>query len=506
MTRLRFAAIAVACLLLFSACGEEVPDPPAVSASIGELTSPETTAEVTEAITEPPETEPEATDPPADVSQMKASEILALAGELCGRYNTFTRSAKTLTEIEMQGEIIEKMSSSELLVKDGNAVFRRKGDAGDEEYHLVDSFLCFRGALGNYRIGGMNVVSFLETFSDQLPLGSFEEGIVEHSAGAIVLKFDRLAASGIEYLRKTLGLLPEATLRVDHSSLEVRTDSSGHMDSADLELSLTVSLAGEELMRVRISSEIIQKTIVGILDFESPSIADHVLFPNLEAIAWYENAVAQIGKFKSKRDAFEFTDKRSTGIGSDGFMLEQNSSADYAYASRIGLSIDKVFDTADGAKHTLLTHYNNRRSFSQIDGGSIFVDTTVNENNLFLMTFRPFDTSFYSLSDCGSAEIVKDGRIELTLKDGVLKELARQILLSSGIPCEETTITKINRAVTYIELDGEGRLSSVGYDLSLNLTVDGKAFTIAQTADVTVTSHNSAKVKVIFIDVPEDEE
>ena len=122
------------------------------------------------------------------------------------------------------------------------------------------------------------------------------------------------------------------------------------------------------------------------------------------------------------------------------------------------------------------------------------------------MTFRPIDTAFYRLTDCRSAEIVKEGRIELTLKDSVVKALAQQILLTSGIPCEELTITKINRAVTYIELDTEGRLSSVGYELSLNLTVNGKAYTLAQTANVTVTSHNSAKVKVIFIDVPDDEE
>jgi hypothetical protein len=79
-------------------------------------------------------------------------------------------------------------------------------------------------------------------------------------------------------------------------------------------------------------------------------------------------------------------------------------------------------------------------------------------------------------------------------------------LLSSGIPCEEPNITKINRAVSYIALDSEGRLSSLGYELSLNLTVNGKAYTLEQTASVTVTSHNSAKVKVIFIDVPDVEE
>lgn len=505
MTRLRFAAFALAFLLILSACGEDLPDEPAVSVSVGEHTSPETTApdsaDTADETTEPEETEPEVTLP-ADITQLKASEILALTVQLCGRYNNFTRSSKTRTEIEIDGELTEKVTESTVAVKDKNAVFRRNG----EEYHLVDSFLCFGGALGKYRIGGMSVISFLEMFSDQLPLGSFEEGVAEHGGGEIVLKFDKLSDSGVTYLREMLGLTDAAVLDVAQSSLEVLADSSGHMRSASTQLSLTVSLSGEELMRVEISSEIQQNTIVGIVELESPSIADYILFPDLETITYCERAAAQIEKFKSNREAFEFTDTRSTKIESQGYSLEQNSTADYAYASRIGLSIDSVFDTADGVKHSLLTHYNNRRAFSQIDGESIFVDTTINKNNLFYMTFRPIDTAFYRLTDCRSAEIVKDGRIELTLKDSVVKALARQILLSSGIVCDEPVITKINRAVTYIELDAEGRLSSVGYELSLNLTVNGKAYTLTQIANVTVTSHNSAKVKVIFIDVPEDEE
>ena len=505
MTRLRFAALVLAFLLIFSACGENPTVEPSVSASVGEYTSPETTApdsvEVTDELTEPEETEPEVTSP-IDITQMRASDILALTFELCGRYNTFTRSSKTRTEIEIDGELTEKVTESSVIVKDKNAVFRRNGG----EYHLVDSFLCFGGALGKYRIGGMSVPSFLEMFSDQLPLGSFEEGISEHGGGEIVLKFDKLSGLGIAYLREMLGLTGEAVLDIGQSSLEVLTDSNGHMSKATTELSLTVSLSGEELMKVEISSEMRQNTIVGIVDLESPSISDYILFPDLETIAYCENAAAQIEKFKSNREAFEFTDTRSTKIEAKDFTFNQNSSADYAYASRIGLSIDKRFDTADGELHSLLTHYNNRRAFSQIDGESIFVDTTINKNNLFLMTFRPIDTAFYRLTDCKAAKIVNDGRIELTLKDSVLKSLARQILLSSGILCEELVITKINRAVTYIELDGEGRLSSLGYDLSLNLTVGGKAYTLEQTASVTVTSHNSAKVKVIFIDVPDDEE
>ncbi len=504
MTRLRFAALILAFFLILSACGENPTFEPSVSASAGEYTSPETTApggvEVTDELTEPEEIEPELTLP-ADITQLKASEILALTVQLCGRYNNFTRNSKTRTEVEIDGELTEKVTESSVAVKDKNAVFRRNG----EEYHLVDSFLCFGGALGKYRIGGMSVPSFLEMFSDQLPLGSFEEGVAEHGGGEIVLKFDKLSDSGVGYLREMLGLTDAAVLEVAQSSLEVLTDSSGHMRSASTRLSLTVSLSGEELMRVEISSEMQQNSIVGIVELESPSIGDYILFPNLDTIAYCENAAAQIEKFKSNREAFEFTDRRSTKIESQNFLLAQNSTADYAYASRIGLSIDTVFDTADGVKHSLLTHYNNRRAFSQIDGGSIFVDTTINKNNLFFMTFRPIDTAFYRLTDCRSAQLVKGG-IELTLKESVVKSLARQILLSSGIPCEEPTITKTNRAVTYIELDENGRLSSVGYELSLNLTVGGKAYTLEQTADVTVTSHNSAKVKVIFIDVPDDEE
>jgi hypothetical protein len=296
-------------------------------------------------------------------------------------------------------------------------------------------------------------------------------------------------------------------LDVEQSILTVRTDSDGNMSSASVELSLAVSSGNEKLMRVKINSEIKQNTIVGIIDLKSPNIADYVLFPDLETISYYENALAQIGKFKSKRDAFEFTESRSTKIESDSLSVEQNSISDYAYASRIGLSIDKRFDTDAGSgSHTLLTHYNNRRAFSQMDGGNIFVDSTVNKNNLFLTIFRPFDTAFYGITACKSAQSVKNGRIELTLKDSVVKSLARQILLSSGIPCDEPVITKTTRAVVYIELDGEGRLSSLGYELFLNLTVNGNSYTLEQTASVTVTSHNSAKVKVIYIDVDEDEE
>ncbi len=507
MTRLRFAAFLFALFLLFSACAEDVPVEPSVSASIGEYTTPETTAPVTEEVTDeltaPPETEPEETV----AKDMTASERLALAAELCARYNTFTRNSRTKTEIEILGEITESVSESELFVKDGNAVFRRSGEAGKEEYHLVDSFLCFGSSVGKYRIGGMNVSAFLELFSDQLPLGSFEEGKTEQNGSDIVLKFDKLSESGVAYLRKMLGLLDEVILDVEQSILTVRTDSNGHMSSASVELTLAVSSGNEKLMRVKINSEIKQNTIVGIVDLKSPNIADYVLFPNLETIAYYENALAQIGKFKSKRDAFEFTDSRSTKIESDSLSVEQNSISNYAYASRIGLSIDKRFDTADGGgMHSLLTHFNNRRAFSQMDGGNIFFDSTVDKNNLFLTIFRPFDTAFYGITACKSAESVMDGRITLNLNDSALTRITRQILLTSGIPADGMHIAKVNRAVTYIELDEKGALTSLGYEISLRVTIDGKTYTVRQSADITITSHNSAKVKVIYIDVDEDEE
>lgn len=505
MTRLRFAALALACLLLFSTCGNEVPEAPAVTASVGEYHPPETTAPDAEEVTTPPETEPEETLPPADMGQMTASEILAYSQKLCAGYSTFSRTSQTKTEIDILGEITEKVSESELLVKDGNAVFRRRGTAGEEEYHLVDSFLCFSGWIGKCRIGGMNVTSFLDMFSDHLPLGSFEEGTAEHSGNKIELKFEKLSAAGVAYLREMLSLTETAALEIDNSVMTVRTDSNGHMESAVLRLSLSVSSGEKKLMEVKISSEIRQNTIVGILDLNSPDIADHVLLSDIEAAAYYENALAALADFKANRDAFEFTDTRMTKIGSDLYSLVQNSTAEYAYASRIGLSIDKRFDTADGNVHTLLTHYNNRRAFSQMDGGNIFVDTTVNKNNLFLTIFRPFDTAFYGISACRAAT-VKDGRIELTLKDSALAEIASQILMTSGIAASDLHITKITRAVSYIGLAEEGRLASVGYDISLRVTADGKIYTVEQTADVTVTSHNSAKVKVIYIDVPDDEE
>ena len=221
MTRLRFAALFLACTLLFSACEEGISEEPSITASVGEYIPPETSApdtdEVTEALTQPPETEPEITDPPRDIKGMTASEILALSTDLCARYNTFTRTSRTDTVMEIGGEITEKSSESTLWVKDGNAIFRRNGA---EEYYLVDSFLCFGSSVGKCRIGGMSIASFLELFSDQLPIGSFEEGEVEHG-GEIVLKFDKLSAHGTLYLREMLGLSDAATLEIEKSNFTI---------------------------------------------------------------------------------------------------------------------------------------------------------------------------------------------------------------------------------------------------------------------------------------------
>ena len=90
-------------------------------------------------------------------------------------------------------------------------------------------------------------------------------------------------------------------------------------------------------------------------------------------------------------------------------------------------------------------------------GGNIFVDTTVTKNNQFVLLFRPFDNIFFTLADCKSADIVKDGKITLHLKDDVTRRIAEQILLSSGISADGLHITKINRAVTYIQLDENGK-------------------------------------------------
>ena len=514
MTRLRFATLLFAFLLIFSACGEYLPIEPSVSVSIGEYTLPETYAvtdevpdELTDAVTSPPETEPEETYNAADIKEMQASEIFALARELCGRYYAFTRTSQTKTKIEIAGEVTERESKSELALKDGNAVFRRSSADGDEEYHLVDSFLCFRGSLGNYRVGGISASAFVDLFSEQMPAGAFEEGEAQHRTSEIVLNFEKLSAQGVSYLREMLAISDETVMDIKKSSMEVHTDLQGNMNFAAVELKLTLYSDKEELMKLDLCSEMHQSSIVGIIDLKSPNIADYALFPNLETIAYYENAVPQISVFTSNRDAFEFTDLRATKIESESLSLVQNTSTDYAYASRIGLSIDKRFDVNDGSgMHSLLTHFNKRRAFSRIDGGNIFVDTTVTKDNQFILLFRPFDNIFFTLSDCKSADIVKDGKITLHLKDDVTRRIAEQILLSSGIAADDMRITKVNRAVTYIKLDESGKLASVGYEFSLNLTASGKSYTLSQSGDITVKSHNSAKVKVIYIDIPEEEE
>ena len=84
--------------------------------------------------------------------------------------------------------------------------------------------------------------------------------------------------------------------------------------------------------------------------------------------------------------------------------------------------------------------------------------------------------------------------------------LIREMLLSSGINANSVTISSCDEAYAYIALTEDGKITYMGFEISVQVRADGKNYTLARTHTLEVTSRGSAKVKVIFIDVDEEEE
>lgn len=497
----------LAALLVFlSSCADESPDEPAVSASVTEDVIPE----VSEAITSPPETEEiteavtlPATVPQTEVSDLPAQIILDIAELLTEVYTSYTRTSSTETEIDILGEITRSESHSELTISGKNALFRR----GDEEYCLIDGYLCYVGSLGKYRIGGHDTSSFAELFGDMLPSSAFEDGTVERGDEEILLLFDKLTEDGEAAIRNMLGLGNGYSIDIQTAELRVRTDEYAHLKTRELSLKISVSANGEELMKVTLSSETEQSRIDEQIALDLPELSDYVLFPDTETVALYEAAFADYASFVTSHQAFEFTEKDEMRVSADGTDITLTSETDYAYASLIGASIERTFDIADGTgKHTVLSHFNNKHGFSQIDGGSIFVDTTLNKNNLFSNFFYPFETSVYQIGGCVSVESAENGKIVLTLNDDTAEIIAQNILLHAGVLGSDINILETERAVTFITLDESGKAASAGYSFAAQVSADGKVYTLSRDVSLEITSRGTAKVKVIYIEVEEEEE
>ncbi len=508
-------ALLSALTLLLSSCSEDTGGEPALSASVTEDTptvteeqtsSPADTEKITETETDP-YTEEVTTAYEPEIAELPADTILKISEALSTLCRSYTRTSRTKTEIDILGEKTETETESVMQVNGTNAVFRRSGNNGEEEYFLIDGFLCYTADLGKYRIGGHDISSFTEIFGSSFPLSEFENGRKERDGGDILLFFDRITPEGEAALKSMLNPGGTLDMTVTRSELTVRTDTSGNMKENSFALELTVASRGTTLMTVSLASFTEQSATEENISLGLPALSSYTSFPDRSTAELYESAMKDISSFVTSYQAFEFTEKDESSVSSDTVKIDLSSETDYAYASRIGASIERTFDVADGTgKHTVLTHFDYQHGFSQIDGGSIFVDSTLNAENLFLTLSRPFETSLYPLSGCTGVESVKNGRITFTLNDDAIKNISQTLLLQAGIYDTDPKTVKADTASTYILLDSSGKVASIGYDFSASVTSGGITYTLSRNISLEITSRGSAKVKVISIDVEEDEE
>ena len=173
----RHAALALAALMLFSSCAHEIPDEPAISASVTEeiatvtetLPEPEPTEEVTEEATSAPETEeiPETTLPDVeDIELLSPKQLLDLVEMRPSLYYSFRRHTLTSLVIDVLGSETFTETDSKLSVKGNSAVFRRGGKDGFENLYLVENELYTENELGKCRIGGYSRERFLSIVAD----------------------------------------------------------------------------------------------------------------------------------------------------------------------------------------------------------------------------------------------------------------------------------------------------------------------------------------------------
>ena len=513
----RIVLLTLACLLLFSSC---VAEPPAlegevISASVTEYCEPETTSpkeeeeeEESTPETEPettPETEPEETRLEEIMATLPAPIILELSENLSEVYRSYTRKTLTVTEIVRDGDVTRSEISSEILMSDGNASFKRTSDSGDEEYYLIDGFLCYGGKFGNYRFGGYDISSFSKLAGNYFSLDAFEGGEVESIDGQLLLKFDKITDRGIAEITEMIGLPEDCIIEITKAEFLFVTDAAVHMKEKMLTLEATIKRGGEELLSFALTSHTEQSGINEETVLTLPAMTSYVLLPDIQSLAPYEAAIADIGTFWEDHKAFQLsvTDEIRIGGASNLHLTEK---VDYAYAKKIGASIERTFTDGDSHTTRVLTHFNHRRGFSQINGGNIFVDTTIKSSNLESTLTDPFLSALLPFHYFGRIESSTDARIVFALGAEGKLALVREALLSAGLSPNSINVTSADRAIAYVNLDSDGKIASIGFAISAQVTADGKTYTVSRTHDLEVTKRGSAQVKVIYIVVDEEED
>ena len=522
----RLTLIALACTLILSACAVEVPpeEGEVISASVTEYVEPETAAPATETTAPPdPETEPdteteaeESTEPETEpdpeetsfvdmILQLPANLIAEISEKYSEVYRSYTRRTVTVTEIVKDGERSRSEISSEILTRDGNASFKRTADSGDEEYFLIDGFLCYGGKFGNYRFSGYDISSFSALAGNYFSIDAFQNSVVLPQDDIITLKFDTLNENGLSEIIDMLGLPEGYSVTVTNSEFVFVVDHTINMKEKELTLAATVTHGGKEALSFTLTSRTEQTGINEENGISLPAMTSYVLIADEQALALYESALADLSGFFGKYQAFEFSESDESLI-SGALDLKITEKTDYAYAKKIGASLDHSFTDGSSRTTRILTHFNHRRGFSQINGGSIFVDSTINAANLEKTLTEPLQSAILPFSYFSRIESAADGSLVITLSTEARNALAREILLNAGIHASSVSVTSCEKAELRVSFDSEGRVSSVKLTLSAHVTADGKSYTLSRTHTVDITKRGRAKVKVIYIDVDEEEE
>ena len=519
----RLTLLALACALILSACAVETPpdEGEVISASVTEYVEPETIVPVPET-TPIPETEPEpeteeSTEPEPETEPVpEETSLLEMIGqlpanliaEIAERYSevcrSYTRRTVTSTEIIKDGERSRSEISSEILVKDGNASFKRTSDTGNEEYFLIDGFLCYGGKFGNYRFSGYDISSFSALAGNYFSIDAFKDGEVLPQEDVITLKFDTLTEKGLSEIIEMLALPEGYLVSVTKSEFTLIVDSALNLKEKALTLAATVTHNGKEALSFTLTSRTEQTGVNEENYIDLPSLTSYVFVANTSALALYESALADLSGFFGKYQAFEFSENDESLIAG-ALDLKITEKTDYAYAKKIGASLEHSFTDGSSKTTKILTHFNHRRGFSQINGGSIFVDSTINAANLEKALTDPLRSALLPFSYFSRIEATADGSLVITLGTEGRNALAREILLNAGI-VGAVSVTSCDKAELRVSFDAEGRVASVKLSLSAHVTADGKSYTLSRTHTVDITKRGSAKVKVIYIDVDEEEE
>ena len=513
-------ALILAALILLSSCSQEtlIPDEPAVSASVTEadatheetLPEPEVTDAVTEEVTLPPETvevTEEITEAVPEtelegIELLSPKQLLEFVESRATVYYSFRKSTLTTLALNVLGSETFTETDSELAVKGDNAVFKRGGKDGFENLYLVGGELYTENALGKCRIGGYSREKLLGLVNDMPISTSFEDGEMQRDGDNFLLTFSSLGDDGKALIREMLGLPEEYAVSFGETRLEMRVDKMANMLECAISIELSVSAGGEVVMTVSIGTETKMSDIGKDIPLSLPAAEDYVFFTSDSEIDQYSAIMKEIALFTASYSKFEYSVRDDMVING----LPLSSLTIYAYNSKIGASIDKAFDLGDGTgRHTTLTHF-NRRGFSQIDGGSIFVDTTINANNLGFTLYYPFTTSYFGFDHCIGMNAEKSSKSlkVFDLTESAAKNIADNLLLRVGVLSSTANLSGVE-AYTYFKLGADGKIDAVGYSFKAVADVSGVKYTLAREVELGITSRDSANVKVIYIVTDDDE-